>query len=168
VTLTVESSRPAERVPLAVWDIPREWRPGSDWFKVGNAREFIVVVAPQTDNLNGVLVVDLKKGINTFTVEITTTERELKTIDHAFAGSVRGKTWTHDEQSTTYLWPVNPWGAKIEVAIPAGKTATAYLAPGTREQELTPGVYQFDLRFQQWMRLIGLTREEITKAITVK
>jgi hypothetical protein len=168
VTLTVESPRPAERVPLAVWDIPREWRPGSDWFKVGNAREFIVVVAPQTDNLNGVLVVDLKPGKNTFTVEIHTPARELQTIDHTFADSVRGKTWTHDGQSTTYLWPVNPWGAKIEVSVPAGKTVTAYLAPGTREQELTPGVYQFDLRFQQWMRLIGLTREEITKAITIK
>lgn len=171
VTLTVESPLAAERVPLAVWDIPREWKPGKDWFKTKNVREFIPVVAPETDNLNGVLVVDLKKGMNTFSVEIATPARELKTMDTTFADAVRAKTWTHgthDGRPVTYLWPVNPWGAEVTVTIPEGKTATAYLTPDTKEQELTAGVYKFNLRFQQWLRLIGLTQAEINQSVNVK
>ena len=166
ITVTVQSPRTAQRLPLAIWDIPREWKPGTGWFKVSGAREFIPVVAPQTDNLNGVLVVDLKEGPNIFTVEITTPARALRAMDTTFAGSVRAKTWTrgtHDGRPVTYLWPINPWGSKVTVTIPEGRTVTAYLTPGTEEQNLPAGTHTFDLRWQQWLRLAGLTREEIAQ-----
>jgi hypothetical protein len=168
ITVTVESPRNAERVPLAIWDIPREWEPGKDWFKTENAREFIPVVAPQTDNLNGVLVVDLKKGANTFAVEISTPERELQTMDTTFVDCVRAKTWTrgtHDGRPVTYLWPQNPWGAKVEVTVPEGRTVTAYLTPNAEEHELASGTHTFDLRFNNWLRLTGLTRQEVASAV---
>lgn len=168
VTFIVESPRVAERVPLAVWDIPREWRPGKDWFKTETAREFIPVLAPQTGNLNGVLVVDLKPGRNELAVGMATPQRELQTMDHCFGDSVRGKTWTHDGRSTTYLWPVNPWGATITITVPAGKTVTAYHAPGAREQALPGGTHTFTLRYQQWLRLIGMSHEEATKGVIAK
>jgi hypothetical protein len=170
VILTVESPRAAKCVPLAIWDIPRQWQPGTDWLKAEDAREFIPVVAPQTDNLNGVLVVDLKEGKNTFTVEITTPARELQTMDTSFADRVRAKTWargTHDDRPVTYLWPQNPWGAKVEVTVPDGKSVTAYVTPSTAEQELTAGTHTFDLRFQQWLRLTGPTRQEIASMVNV-
>jgi hypothetical protein len=157
---------------LAIWDIPREWKPGKDWFSTENAREFIPVVAPQTDNLNGVLVVDLKKGANTFAVEITTPERELQTMNTTFADCVRAKTWTrdtHDGRPVTYLWPQNPWGAEVEVTITDGKSVTAYLTPAAKEQELAGGTTQtFDLRFNNWLRLTGLTRAQLKQAVKVK
>jgi hypothetical protein len=69
----------------------------------------------------------------------------------------------------TYLWPLNPWGAKVEVTIPEGKPVTAYLTPGREEQELTGGTTQtFDLKFNNWLRLTGLIREEIEEAVKVK
>ena len=170
VTVTVDSPRVAHCVPLAVWDIPRQWQPGTDWLKAENAREFIPVIAPQTDNLNGVLIVDLKEGTNTFTVEITTPVRKLETMDTTFADCVRAKTWTrgtHDGRPVTYLWPQDPWGATVEVTVPEGRSVTAYLTPNTAEQELTAGTHKFDLRFQQWLRLTGPTRQEIASIVNV-
>ncbi len=109
--------------------------------------------------------------MNTFTVEITTPAREPKTMDATFADAVRAKTWTrgtHDGRPVTCLWAQNPWGADVTVTVPEGKTATAYLTPDTKEQELTAGVYKFNLRFQQWLRLIGLTQTEINQSVNVK
>jgi hypothetical protein len=98
------------------------------------------------------------------------TERQLQKINTTFADCVRAKTWTrgtHDGRPVTYLWPQNPWGAEVEVTIPEGRTVTVYLTPSTEEQELTRGTHTFNLRFSNWLRLTGLTPQEIVSTVKV-
>jgi hypothetical protein len=80
VTLTVRSDRDLKQFPLALWDLPREWKAGEGWYSV-NAGRFVPMKVPFTNNLSGVLVADLKAGENRLTLTIASPIRQPATLD---------------------------------------------------------------------------------------
>jgi hypothetical protein len=164
ITLTVKSRAAQKNLALALWNIPREWRKGGGWWSVEGAARFVPVRAPFTANLNGLLVADLKRGENKFTVTIKTPARKLIASTVKISDSIEGRVYERDGQTTAYLWPTRPWATTLAFNLPAGKQANAYVAPKGERHVCTPGENRFDIPAGRWMRLTGLSAEEIALA----
>jgi hypothetical protein len=163
VTITVEAKAAQKNLALALWNIPREFQPGEGWFQTSAQCRFLPVLAPYSDNLNGFLVADVAPGRNVFEVRISSAPREPKLLDFQIGASVRGKVVRRDGTSMAYLWPTGPWPAALRLVLPAGKSARAYVAPRGVLQECPPGDTMLEIPQDQWMRLVGLDREEILR-----
>ncbi len=166
ITVRVTAKAAQAGMALALWDIPRAWRPGRGWWSVdGNAR-FVPVRAPFTGNLNGILVVDIAEGENLYTVTIATPSRTLKTTDVTIGEAIEGRVYPRDGQVTAYLWPCGDSPVTLLLDLPEGKTARAYMAPEGAEKTCGPGLSRFQLAPGGWMRLVGLTAAEIPRYVT--
>ena len=163
ISVTVKAKADQKNLALALWNIRREWRKGEGWWSVaGGTARFVPVRAPFTGNLNGLLVADIKAGENKFTLSIKTPARSLtpSTIKMA-GGTVEGRVFERDGQLMAYLWPTKPWGTTVVVNLPAGKQADAYIAPVGTRQPLVVGNNSFTIPAGKWMRVVGLTAEEL-------
>ena len=103
VTLPVDAQGTRNNLPLALWDLPREFQPGVNWYHASDNSRFVPIVAPYTGNLNGFLLADVTKGHNVFTLRITSSERPLKTIDFQIGSSLRGKIFPRDGTDGLHL-----------------------------------------------------------------
>ncbi|MEI8196076.1 MAG: hypothetical protein WCI73_09225 [Phycisphaerae bacterium] len=159
VTLTVRSDRERKQFPLALWDLPREWKAGEGWYQAGGAR-FVPVKVPFTHNLSGVLVVDLKAGENRLTLMIDSPPRPPATLDVA-AGNLRGKVFERDGRAMAYVYPAVPWEVSFELTVPEGKCVQYYAAPKGERVDLPPGTHKLVINKEQWSRIVGLSREEL-------
>jgi len=163
VRLTVDASRPQENLPLALWNLPREYLEGTKWFQASENCRFVPVVAPYTGNLNGFLIAKVAKGRSEFTLKISSPKRELKDMDFQIGSGLRGKIFHRDGREMAYIWPTGPWGATLKLRLPAGKSVEAYVAPKGDRQQCAEGETSLQIPQNQWMRLVGLGREEILR-----
>jgi len=163
VNVSVESNMSQKNMCLALWNIPCEWKEGEDWWKIQGEARFVPVRAPYTGNLNGVLVVDLEPGMNQFKVTFKCAYHEPETIDFKMGEHVEGKVFTRDGRTMAYLWPTLPWGATVELNLPKGKSAKVYVAPKGKEKECNTGKNIFVMGEDGWMRVVGLSRDELIK-----
>jgi hypothetical protein len=69
-----------------------------------------------------------------------------------------------DGQWLAYLWPTRPWEATLVVHLTADQQADAYVAPAGERETLTPGDNRVQIPAGRWMRLTGLSPEEIVTA----
>jgi hypothetical protein len=161
VTVTVEAQSAQKNLPLALWNLPREFRSGAAWYHASANCRFVPIVAPYSGNLNGFLVADVAVGHNAFTLRIESPARELHQLDFRIGATLCGKVIARDGQSIAYLWPSGPWAANLHIHLPAGKSARAYVAPNGEVQNETTGDTTIVIPQDQWMRLVGLTRDEI-------
>lgn len=166
ITVTVQAQAAQKNLALALWNIPRQFQPGEGWFRASQRCRFVPVVAPYTDNLNGFLVADVQKGQNVFTVRFTSPARNPQVIDFQIGSSVRGKIFNRGGVNMAYLWTTGPWPATLNLDLPAGQTAQGYVTPEGVLQECKPGKNTFVIPQEQWMRLVGLTRDEILNYAT--
>lgn len=167
ITLTVQAKIKQKNLALALWDIPREWRKGEDWWSVaGQGARFVPVRAPFTANLNGLLIADIAMGQNKFTVTIKTPARKpVRSTVKLAGGTIEGRVFERDSQLMAYLWPTKPWASAFVVNLPVGKQADAYIAPAGEHQALKPGENRFEIPAGRWMRLVGLSAEEIAPGV---
>ena len=164
VVVTLKTPTAKHEFPLALWDIPCQWKLGADWWSIeGNAR-FIPVRAPFTGNLNGILVVEARPGANQYHLRLHAPRREPASQDIALAG-LHGKVFQRDGQSMAYLWPMRPWDTTIEIDVPAGRAVQFYAAPEGRRQELKTGQNTLRIPQERWARVVGLTRAELLAAL---
>jgi hypothetical protein len=166
ITVTVQARAAQKNLALALWNIPRQFKPGTDWFRASERCRFVPVAAPYTDNLNGFLMADVQKGQNIFTVRFTSPERALQVMDFQIGASVRGKIFNRGGVNMAYLWTTGPWPATLNLDLPAGQTAQGYVTPEGVLQECKPGKNTIVIPQEQWMRLVGLSRDQILKYST--
>lgn len=159
VTLTVNSDRDLKQFPLALWDLPREWKTGDGWYTASGGR-FVLMKVPFTHNLSGVLVADLKAGENRLTLTINSPVRQPATLD-VVAGNLRGKVFERDGRSMAYVYPAVPWEVSFELTVPEGKSVQYYAAPKGEKVDLPPGTHKLVINKEQWSRIVGLNREEL-------
>ena len=160
VTLTVRSDRELKHYPLALWDLPREWKAGDGWFSVSNGARFVPMKVPFTNNLSGVLVADLKAGENRLTLTIDSPARKPATLD-VVAGNLRGKVFERDGRAMAYVYPAVPWEVSFELKVPAGKSVQYYAAPKGEKVDLKTGTHKLVINKEQWSRIVGLNCEEL-------
>jgi hypothetical protein len=162
ITITVKAKADQKNLAMALWNIRREWRKGEGWWTVDGPARFVPVRAPFTGNLNGLLVANVSTGENKFTLTIKTPPRSLtpSTIKLA-GGAIEGRVFERDGQPMAYLWPARPWDATVVVTLPPGKQADAYIAPQGERQPLAGGENSFTIPAGKWMRVVGLTAEEL-------
>jgi len=163
VTLVVEASKDCARLPLALWDIPREYRRDENWYHASEGCRFVPIQAPYTDNPNGFLVADVKKGRNVFTVRFTSREREPLSIDFDIGDGIHGRVITRGEAPMAYLWPTRPWKTAFEIDVPAGRSVQFYAAPAGERVDLAPGTHRLEIGQESWARLVGLTVDELRR-----
>jgi hypothetical protein len=160
VTLTVNSDRERKHFPLALSDLPREWKAGDGWYSVSDGARFVPVKVPFTNNLSGVLVADLKAGENLLTLTIDSPPRTPATLDVA-AGNLRGKVFERDGRAMAYVYPAVPWEVGFALTVPAGKSVQYYAASKGERVDLPPGTHNLVIEKDQWSRIVGLSREEL-------
>jgi hypothetical protein len=161
VTITVDAGKAQHNLPLALWNLPREFQRGDDWYHASDNCRFVPIVAPYTGDLNGFLIADVSEGHNVFTLRIRSPTRISQTLDFQIGDSLRGKIFTRDGRQMAYIWPTGPWGATLRLTLPAGKAAQVYVAPEGSLQQCEPGETTIEVPQEQWMRLVGLSRAEI-------
>jgi len=164
ITVSVEAAEAHSGLALALWDIPREFQRGTDWFNASSGARFVPVLAPYTDNLNGFLIVNVKPGANRFTLQINSPARTLQSQDVKIGDSLEGKVFTRDGTTMAYVWSSLPWSSSLVLTLPEGKSATVYVAPQGIRQECRAGANRFDIPQGQWLRVTGLTREELRES----
>ena len=159
VTLTVQSDRDYKQFPLALWDLPREWKKGDGWYSVSSGR-FVPIKVPFTHNLSGVLVADLKVGENILTLTIDSPPRTPATLD-VTAGNLHGKVFERDGRAMAYVYPAVPWDVSFELTVPEGKSVQYYAAPKGEKVDLPAGTHKLTIEKERWSRIVGLNREEL-------
>lgn len=164
--LTVQASVAQRNLVLALWNLPRAWQPGEDWYSVEGAARFVPIRAPFAANLNGLLVVDVSPGENTFTLTVETPERVPRRTTVHIGDTIEGRVFERDGVKMAYLWPTRPWGVTLRVALPEGACATVYVAPEGTQQQCVSGVNTFAIPSQQWMRLTGLDADAVEACCT--
>jgi hypothetical protein len=160
IVVTLETAEAIKALPLAVWDIPREWKAGEGWWQVKGANRFVPICAPYTGNLNGILEVDAKPGKNEYRLTIATPKRTPQSQD-ILLKTVHAKVFTRDGQTMAYIWPTRPWETTFELEVPAGKSVQYYAAPQGEKVELKPGKHPLTIPKEKWARIVGLSREEL-------
>ena len=166
VTLTLQAQAARKNLALAVWDIPREWNAGQEWYETSANCRFVPVRAPFTGNLNGVLVADVKPGANTFTLTVKTPRRTPGRTDVALnGGGIKGQVFSRDGQSTAYLFAADKTSQTLRLAVPDGRAVRLYNeASGGKGVVCKPGLNEFVLAPDTWVRVAGLKHEEIIAA----
>lgn len=165
ITLTVQAQADQKNLVLALWDIPRQWRPGEGWWSVTGQARFVPVRAPFSANLNGLLVADVKTGENKFSVTIKTRARNPVPSTIKVGDAIEGRVFERDGQTMAYFWPTKPWGGTLAVNLLSGMGATAYVAPQGAAQPCPLGQNAFTIPAGGWMRLIGLTIPQLEIAV---
>jgi hypothetical protein len=160
MVVTLETEEAIKALPLALWDIPREWKSGGGWWQVKGANRFVPICAPYTGNLNGILEVDAKPGKNEYRLTISTPKRTPQSQD-ILLKTVHAKVFTRDGQTTAYIWPTRPWETTFELEVPAGKSVQYYAAPKGEKVDLPSGKHKLVINKEQWSRIVGLTRDEL-------
>jgi hypothetical protein len=161
ITVKVDARDERKSLALSLWDIPREFMKGGSWFKASDGARFVPVLAPYTDNLNGFLIVDVKPGSNTFTLRIDSPERKPRSLDIDIGASLKGKVFARDGMTMAYVWNSLPWSSSLTLTLPEGKSAKVYVAPEGIEKNCGAGNSTFPIPQGQWLRIVGLSREEI-------
>lgn len=167
VTVRVSSKAAQAGMALALWDIPRAWCLGASWWSIEGDARFVPVRAPFTGNLNGILVANIAEGENEFAVTVTTPARALGSTTVRIGGAIEGRVFPRDDQVTAYLWPCGDVAVTLTVELPEGMTAIGFVAPEGEAQFCDPGPRRFELVPGGWMRLVGLSGEEITRYCSV-
>ena len=155
IVVTLETERAIQALPLALWDIPREWRPGEGWWTATGARRFVPIRAPYTGNLNGILEVDAEPGKNEYRLTIASPARAPQSQD-VLLETVHAKVFTRDGQSMAYIWPMRPWETAFELTVPAGRSVQYYAAPKGERVDLPPGRHRLVIKQESWSRIVGL------------
>lgn len=163
LVLTVKSDRDKKNLPLALWNIPRQWQSGEGWWKVKGTGRFVPVRAPYTGNLNGLLVTDVKKGVNTITLLIKTPPRKPETLDFPVGPLAKGKFFEREGQLVAYVWPAYPWETELTIDLPAGKAVQCYISPKIERVDCKPGKNTFRIPAGESMRVIGLSQDELPR-----
>jgi len=164
VVVTLETPTALKSFPIALWDLPREWKTGEGWWQAPRGARFVPVRAPFTGNLNGILEVNAAPGRNEFRLRITTPPRAPVNLDLA-AGNVRGKIFERDGATMAYVWSLRPWDTAFELEVPAGRTAHYFAAPKGEQVDLPPGKHRLVIAKERWSRITGLTRDELKTAV---
>ena len=164
ILVTLETAEAIKALPLALWDIPREWKSGEGWWQVEGANRFVPICAPYTGNLNGILEVDAKQGKNEYRLKITTAKRTPKSQD-ILLETVHAKVFTRDGQTMAYIWPTRPWETTFELAVPPGSTVEYFAAPLGEKVELKSGKQKLTIPKEKWARIVGLNCDELNKAL---
>jgi hypothetical protein len=168
VTITVDARKDQNNLPLALWNLPREFEPGDDWYHASDKSRFVPIVAPYSGNLNGFLLANVTKGRNVFTLRISSPARTLQSMDFQIGASLRGKIFNRDGRQMAYIWPTGPWPATLHLHLPAGSCAKAYVAPQGALLECPSGDTTVKIPQDQWMRLVGLDRDQIVQFATAE
>lgn len=156
VQVTLETPEALKSWPVALWDLPREWKAGEGWWSVLGANRFVPIRAPYTGNLNGLLEVDAKPGRNQYTLKIQTPKRQPESQD-ILLEKVHAKVFTLGGETMAYVWAMQPWATEFELTVPAGKSAQYYPAPKGERVDLAPGVHRLTINKESWSRIVGLT-----------
>jgi hypothetical protein len=164
ITVQLETPVALNGFPLALWDIPREWKPGDGWWRAHGDARFIPVRAPFTGNLCGILEVVARPGRNEYRVRIGTTRREPRSQDITVDG-LEAKVFQRDGRSMAYLWPMHPWDTTIEITVPPGREVQFYAAPEGERVDLKTGANTLVVPKEKWARVVGLSRLELAAAL---
>ena len=165
VTVVLRTPKRVAGFPLALWDLPRAWKPGSAWWSVDGHARFVPVRAFYTGNLCGVLVVNGRPGVSVYRLLIRTPARAPVSQDVAVMG-VRGKVFVREGTPMAYLWPTRPWDTSIDLDVPVGRTVQYYAAPDGQRVDLAAGRHRLVIRQERWSRVVGLTQNELARALS--
>jgi hypothetical protein len=164
MVIVLETAEPVKALPLALWDIPCEWKAGEGWWTVKGANRFVPIRAPYTGNLNGLLEVDAKPGKNEYRLTITTPKHAPVSQD-ILLKTVHAKVFTRDGQSMAYIWPTRPWETSFQLTVPAGCSVQYYAAPKGDRVDLPPGKHQLKIEKESWSRIVGLDYQVLRQAL---
>jgi len=165
ITLTVSARADQKNLALALWDIPRAWKKGAGWFKPQGDCRFVPMLAPFTDNLNGELVCNVRRGENRFSVRIISPRRALLGTELSLnEGKIQGRVFSREGQSMAYLCSQSAKDEVLRLVVPQGRTARVYPAPPGADMTWAPGPHELTLKPGQYARLTGLTRRDIQPA----
>jgi hypothetical protein len=164
VVVTLETTAAVKALPLALWDIPREWKEGERWWATKGANRFVPIRAPYTGNLNGILEVDAKPGKNEYRLTITAPKHVPQSQD-ILLKTVHAKIFSRDGQTMAYIWPMQPWETAFELDVPAGKPVQYYAAPKGERVDLKPGKNRLVIAQERWSRIVGLSYEELATSL---
>lgn len=162
ITFTLTAQAAQKNLALAVWDIPRAWEKGDGWFETRGGCRFVPLLAPFTDNLNGLLICNVRKGENRFAVRIKSPRQALReTALSLNGGQIQGRIFSRAGQSMAYLCSRSPKDETVRLTVPPGQTAHVYPAPEGNEIVWAAGRHELTLKPGQYARLTGLSGAEI-------
>jgi len=163
VCVEVDAAASRSALALAVWDIPREYSQQPERFRLLGAQRFIPVRAPFTGNLNGILVADIKKGLNRITLTVATPARTPRFLDLRLSDGVMAKVFERDGGAMAYVFPTRTTPQPIELKPPEGVTVRLYPADSDTPTLLSePTVIEVETG--QCLRIGGLTSDQLLDA----
>ena len=118
VNIEVRAQVAQPALALAVWDVPREYSKDTARFRLRGAQRFVPVRAPFTGNLNGILVADIRKGVNRVTLTIMTPPRTPRSLDLLLGDSVMAKVFERDGGVMAYAFAIGTAPAAFELKPP--------------------------------------------------
>lgn len=164
LVVTLDTPEAIKSLPLALWDIPREWKGDAGWWRTANVIRFVPIRAPYTGNLNGILEVDAQPGKNEYRLTITTPKRAPQSQD-ILLKTVHAKVFTRDGQTMAYVWPTRPWETAFDLEVPVGRPVQYYAAPKGERVDLPPGSHRLVIAQESWSRIVGLSYEELLRSL---
>ncbi len=167
IKLQVKSDEARREFPLALFDIPRTFEKGDDWFVIDNGR-FVPIKAPYSGNLNGFAVVDLKKGITEIRLSVSSKKRVPVKMDIDWDDRLSGKVFFRQNRYMAYVGLMQPWTTDVELDVPVGKEVVLAIAPQGELRTLAAGTHLFTIPKGEWARIIGMSRDELKTALRAK
>ncbi|MEN6368005.1 MAG: hypothetical protein ABFC88_14465 [Thermoguttaceae bacterium] len=168
VRIEIESSKPFESLPIAVWNIPLQ-AAGLNVAKTSESTRFVPIVDGSTENLHGLVVCkDISPGKTTRFVEIRGASRgpvdpTLRIGDH-----VAGRMFLRNGVPYVYLWLVarDSTRGTLKIDTPKGRNITVHYNNG-KTQAARNGtlIVKFD---QSWSTesplVMGMTSAELARS----
>ncbi len=166
VDLTVTASANRRNMTLAVWDLPCAYTSDRSRYRIEGAQRFIPVRAPYTGNLCGIIIADIRKGINQITLTISSSERSMQFTDIALSPSAAATVLPRDGNWTAYLYATGKNEVSISIDPPSGVTCRLY--PWDRDDPV-PLTTRTTIRLLpgQPQRITGLSFEQLAACCRV-
>ncbi|MCC6443303.1 MAG: hypothetical protein IT210_07580 [Armatimonadetes bacterium] len=162
VRITVEAKAPRPALPLALWDLPREYSRRESDYSVQGATRFIPAQAPCTGNLCGILITDIKAGANTILLTVRTRPRSPKTMDFASGKEIMAKIFERDGSATAYLFATGPSPGTLRLDLPEGEAVSLYPSDSDEPVALK-GSCSIRIEPGKCQRVFGLTSEKLMR-----
>lgn len=166
ISVTVHATVAQKNLPISLWDIAREFSKDDAKFTVTGGGRFVPVKSPFTGNLNGYLIASVAVGKNTFTLNITTPQRAIQSVEFEVGDAIKGKVFETNGRKDAYIWNKYPWDTKVKINIPQGSTMDVYVSPLSAKQTLNPGYNVINIPYGERMQIVGYSKDGLTNMIT--
>ncbi len=158
--ITVTSKHDHKQLALALWDLPCVSVTHESQYRLSGAQRFVPVQAPYTRNACGIVIADVRAGVQTITLRIRSPHRRPQTLEVQLNGSVSATVLPRDGNWTAYLYTTTNEPASVTITPPSGVDCRLYPWDSDDPVALSRSV-TIQLSPGQPQRITGLSPEQL-------